>query len=422
MQTHHRISLFLLSLTLSLATAASAYPEYKVTVVGPANSSANDINSSGVVVGNYRTSPTTTRAFLNRGAGVVSLGTLGGTSSDAVAINDKGEILGNWTTRTNPQNRGFIYYHGRQRDIGAIPGRYTTYTDINNAGYITAFGAIVNSFEGPHGFLRSPNGSVRDLGHLPVTEPLTITTAMAINNRNQITGESGPLTFPDQPLRAYIWTKGVLRDLGDLGTEPNGGLAINDRGQITGYASVLTGFRDQTAFLYSNGRLVDIDGRPATEDRFSAGTGINNLGHIVGTSNHLSGFVYRGKRMQSLNSLIDPKLGWDIRLPQAINEAGQIAATAFRNGVQYAVRLDLIRPHLETVPALDTDDEAGPIVQSLSPEQQAADARAEAEAESHEVVQPGAPVMEEAATPGRGVAAEVPMIANVLERSHVARQ
>ena len=391
MQTRHRLSLFLLSLAFSLANAATAtaaaYPEYRVTVVGPPNSSAADINSAGVVVGSYRTGPTTTRAFLNRGAGVVSLGTLGGSSSSAVAINDKGQVLGNWTTSTNPQNRGFIYYHGRQRDIGTIPGRYSFFSDINNAGYITAHGAVVNSFEGPHGFLRAPNGSFADLGHLPVTEPLTITTAVALNNRNQVTGESGPLTFPDQPLRAYVWTKGVLRDLGDLGTEPNGGLAINDRGQITGYASVLTGFRDQTAFLYSHGRLIDIDGRPATEPRFSAGTGINNLGHIVGTSNHLSGFVYRGKRMESLNALIDPRLGWNIDRPAAINDAGQIAATAVRNGVQYAVRLDLIRPHLEAAPQLDTDDEAGPLVRSLSPEQEAADARAEAEAESHEAVQ-----------------------------------
>ena len=390
MQTRHRLSLFLLSLTLGLANAAvaAAYPEYKVTVVGPPNSSAADINSAGVVVGSYRTGPTTTRAFLNRGAGVVSLGTLGGTSSAAAAINDKGEVLGNWTTGTNPQNRGFVYYHGKQRDIGVIPGRFTVYTDINNAGYVTAYGAVVNSFEGPHGFLRAPNGGFTDLGHLPVQEPLTITTAFALNNRNQVTGESGPLTFPDQPLRAYLWARGTIRDLGDLGTEPNGGLAINDRGQITGYASVPTGFRDRTAFLHSHGRLVDIDRRPATEARFSAGTGINNLSHIVGTSNHLSGFVYRGKRMESMNALIDPRLGWNIASPEAINDAGQIAATAVRNGVQYAVRLDLIRPHLETAPALDTDDEAGPLVGALSPQQAAADAKAEAEAQAREVAQP----------------------------------
>jgi probable HAF family extracellular repeat protein len=381
MQMHKRISLFLLSFTLAAANAALAHPEYRVTVVGPANSYAYDINKAGVVVGSYAVAFNVYHAFLNRGCGLVDLGTLGGGSSQAAAINDKGVVLGNWTTAAG-QNRGFIYYHGKPRDIGTIPGRGTGFTDINNAGYITAVGTVPNSSQGSHSFLRAPNGTFRDIGHLPSENPLTY--AQRLNNRNQITGASGPLTFPDQPLRAFIWSKGVIRDLGDLGTEPNSGLAINDRGQITGYATVLTGFRNQTAFLYSNGRLVDIDGRPATEARFSAGTGINNLGHIVGTSNHLSGFIYRGKRMQSLNALVDPKLGWNITSPQAINDAGQIAANAVRNGVQYAVRLDLIRPHLEAAPALEADEQAELAAQAASPE----DAAAEAEAQTHEVVKP----------------------------------
>ena len=385
MQARNRISLFLLSLTVALANAAWAYPEYRVTVVGPANSAATDINNAGVVVGTYPFKRNSTHGFLNRGKGLVDLGTLGGTSSNAVAINDKGEVLGNWTTRGG-QQRGFIYSRGKQRDIGVIPGRLTTYTDINNAGYITAIGSLPDSFEGPRSFLRSPNGKFTDIGFLPFENPLTF--AFALNNKNQITGQSGPLTFPDQPLRAFIWTKGVMRDLGDLGSEPNGGLAINDRGQITGFASLPVGFRNRVAFLYSNGRLVDIDRRPDTEDRFSSGTGINNLGHVVGTSNHLSGFIYRGKRMQSLNSLIDPKLGWDIRFPEAINDAGQIAATAFRKGVQYAVRLDLIRPSAVTAPALELDEEAAATGTPMSPAQAQAEADAEAEAQAREVVQP----------------------------------
>lgn len=385
MQARTGIALFLLSLSLAVAKAGWAYPEYRVTVVANANSWATDINSCGVVVGYYPYSRSATHGFLNRGKGLVDLGTLGGTSSNAVAINDKGEVLGNWTT-TAGQNRGFIYYRGKQRDIGVIPGRLTGYSDINNAGYITASGTKADSSLGQRSFLRSPDGSFKDIGNLPSDNPLT--TPRALNNRNQITGESGPLTFPDQPLRAYIWTKGVIRDLGDLGGDPNGGMAINDRGQITGYAAVPTGFRDQTAFLYSHGRLVDIDGRPATEERFSIGTGINNHGHIVGTSNHLSGFIYRGRRMESLNSLIDPKLGWDIRFPEAINDAGQIAATAYRKGKSYAVRLDLIRPSAVTVPELGLDEESGASAEPMSPAEAAAAAKAEAEALALEVVRP----------------------------------
>ena len=126
----------------------------------------------------------------------------------------------------------------------------------------------------------------------------------------------------------------MIRDLGDLGDTPNAGTAINDSGKITGCAAVPEGFRD------------------------SAGTGINHCGDVVGASHHLSGFIYRGKRMESLNALIDPKSGWNIQVPRAINDAGQIAASGLRNGVQYTVRLDLIRPHALGAPHLALDEDA----------------------------------------------------------------
>lgn len=352
MKVPHQLPLFLLSLTVPVAASAAHYPEYRVTVVGPANSTAAGINQAGVVVGSYPASGGSSRAFLNRGKGLVDLGPPG-RPSEAVAINDKGEVLGHWTT-AGGQQRGFIYYAGKPRDIGVIPGKTTRYTDINNHGYVTAIGNPA-SIDGARSYLRDPKGRLRDIGNLAFEEP-TLNFAQALNNRRQITGQSGPLTFPDQPLRAFVWSKGMMRDLGDLGFTPNGGLAINDKGQITGYMSLPTGFRDRVAFLYSNGRVINIDGRPATTDRSSGGDGINNHGHIVGASDHLSGFIYRGKRMQSLNALVDPKPGWDIRLPRAINDAGQIAATAYRMGVSYAVRLDLIRPHALGAPHIEADE------------------------------------------------------------------
>lgn len=350
MHVSHCVSLSLLSLALGMARPALAYPEYRVTVIGPAGSTAADINRSGVVVGTYPFSATANHAFLNRGKGLVNLGALGGAASSAVAINDKGQVLAHWTT-AGGQTRGLLYHHGKARDIGTVAGWRTTYTDINNAGFITAYASEPDSFDGPRGFLRAPNGQFTNIGFLPVDKPHTY--AYAINNGKQITGSSGPLEFPEQPLRAIVWSKGVMRDLGDFGWSPNSGLAINDCGQVTGYMSLQEGFHARVAFLYTHGRLLNIDGRPDTEQRSSAGAGINNLGHVVGSSNHLSGFVYRGRRMQSLNALIDPAAGWDIQNPTAINDAGQIAATAYRNGVSYAVRLDLIRPLLEKAPLPD---------------------------------------------------------------------
>jgi uncharacterized membrane protein len=371
MQRRNFISLSLLPLTLAVAQAASAgsYAEYRITIVGPANSRSVDINSSGVVIGTYPigTGGFTTGSFINRGSGVVNLGTLGGTSAQVVAINDKGEVLGN-RTNSSGQRRGFIYYHGTRRDLNAPPGG-AYYVDINNAGYTVAVGSVPvpPELSGVRSFLRDPSGHFRNIGTLPGADP--VTQAEALNNRNQITGESGAFISPEPPLRAFLWTKGVMRDLGDLGFRPNYGLAINDRGQVTGYAGIEpppTAFHTQKAVIFSKGRVIDIDGRPASANPFSTGEGINNLGHVVGSSDHLGGFIYRGKRMESLNALINPKLGWNIQFGRAINDKGQIAADAIRGGVQYAVRLDPIRPSLEAAPTDDIDAEAGPIVQSGS--------------------------------------------------------
>lgn len=391
---HSRLFRILLCLTAGIASAgwaapsgvspARTYPEYRVTVVGPANSYAADINKDGVIVGEVRFSDTYTRAFINRGNGLVYLDKQGATS-DAVAINDKGQVLGNWKTRAG-QLRGYIYYAGVRRDIGTVPGRNTRFTDINNAGFATALGLVPDSYEEPRSYLRTPNGTLTDIGSLPFTDPITY--AYAINNSNKITGASGPLLFPDQPLRAMIWAKDVMRDLGDFGTSPNSGYAINDCGQVTGFASLFAGYRNRVAFLYSHGRMINIDGRPDTEERSSAGQGINNFGHVVGSSNHLSGFVYRGRRMKSLNALIDPKLHWDIADAHAINDAGQIAATGYRNGVQYAVRLDLIRPLLQRLSELERDDaQAAPAANTADQEEAKADAGMQARKVVHPVPQ-----------------------------------
>lgn len=381
-----RLSLSLSLLTFAVAGNAWAYPEYRVSVVGPANSWVYAINNAGVVVGDYPVAPNVFRAFLNRGRGLVDLGAPG-VSSGARGINDRGEVVGNWRTADGRQ-RGFIHACGKARDIGTIPGKGASYTDINDAGYITAAGSASGSDE-IRGYLRAPDGSFTDLGAIPWDGsggPETV--PLAINNRNQITGRSGRFNIPEPGYRAFVWNNGVIRDLGDLGSTPNTGHALNDRGQITGEAYLPAGPRDSSAFLYSHGRMVSLDTRPATEYKFSSGNGINNRGHIVGTSSHLSGFIWRGKRMESLNALIDPASGWSIDTPVAINDAGQIAAIASRSGVRYTVRLDLIRPHVNVAPALDADAAAEMVTFAASPALEAALAKAEAQAQAREVVRP----------------------------------
>lgn len=357
--------LTLLSLGLSMAATAAPYAEYRVTVVGPPGSQPTGINGAGAVVGITRTGPATNRSFVNYGRGPIDLGLLGGTSNTAVAINDKGEVLGNWTT-TAGLSRGYVYYRGSFRYLTGVRGRPTRYVDINNAGYILAESGAPGTGN-PRGYLRAPTGAYQDLGTLPYPNPTT--QAEALNNRNQVTGESGQLILPEIPFYAFVWSRGVMRQLGSFGNTPNYGLDINDRGQFAGYTSTPT-FREALATVWTYGRPTLLDTRPAGGDnRFSTAEAINNHGHVAGNSDDLGAFVYRGKRRESLNALIDPKSGWNIGFARGINDAGQIVADAVRGGVQYAVRLDLIRPHALGTPLIEADDEAGVAVQSEAPPQ-----------------------------------------------------
>ncbi|MDN4061378.1 HAF repeat-containing protein [Massilia sp. YIM B02769] len=355
MLVRNRISLVVLSLAAGLASASPGYAEYRVTIVGPANSRPTAINAAGAVTSIISTGTLTYRSFVNYGRGVVNLNLPGSTSNIAVGINDKGDVLGNWTTSTD-QARGYVYSRGSFRQLNAVRGQPTRYVDINNAGYILATSTPPTTDPAganPRGYLRAPNGSYRDIGTLPYPNPTT--QPEALNNRNQVTGESGSLFAPEIPFYAFVWNNGVIRQLGSFGNTPNYGLDINDRGQVAGYTSTET-FREALATVWTHGRPQLIDTRPAGDYRFSTAQAINNHGHVVGNSNHLGPFIYRGKRMESLNTLIDRRSGWTVDFSRGINDAGQIIADASRGGVGYAVRLDLIRPHALGAAPVEADD------------------------------------------------------------------
>ncbi|VXC56494.1 hypothetical protein [Massilia sp. 9I] len=196
MQTHrHQVSLFLLSLTVSVAATAAPHVEYRVTVVGPPNSQPTDINQAGAVVGITPSGSLTYRSFVNYGKGPLDLGLLGGASNVAVAINDKGEVLGNWTTKTG-QPRGYVYYRGSFRQLTGPGGRATRYVDINNAGYILASSSAPPSKPGagdPTAYLRAPGGSYQLIPALPYPNPTT--QAEALNNYNQVTANPAGSSF-----------------------------------------------------------------------------------------------------------------------------------------------------------------------------------------------------------------------------------
>lgn len=331
--------------------AALADPVYNVTVLAGTGSEAIDINHRGDVVGHF-TSGDATRGFVFTNSGFTEIGTFGGQNSFATAINDHGQVVGRAATLSG-QNRAFLFSGGTLQDLGTLGGTYSEAYDINNRGVIVGISAPADApnLVFRRGF-RYADGTMTMLGTLPDGSG---SDAYAINNKGLIGGGAaeGLDTFPGFPTHAVLFRGDSVDLLVPLGYGDSAVYGLNDRGQAVGGIPNKTSAHGFHAFLYDHGTVIDLGVLDATSDE-SIARGINNRGQVVGNSwvrldpiySTLHGFLYdRDGGMVDLNTLIDPDSGWVIRDANAINDAGQIAATACRAGVFgdcHAVRLDLV--------------------------------------------------------------------------------
>lgn len=282
---------------------------------------------------------------------VTDIGTLGGTSTWAAAINDYGQVVGE--SATGSQGHAFLYGHGKMYDLGAPGGIGSTATGINNAGEIVGCISITSGQD--NAFLYS-GGQMQNLAYSGLSEAYGINDAgyvvggsygqallyhdgftstllgicaNAINNTGQIVGQF--LAY-NGTVHAFLDRGADMCDLGSL--SPFGGsqaFGINASGQIVGDSITFSG--SDHAFLFSDGLMHDIG---TLGGLTSEAWGINASGQVVGQSYPKSGagnhaFLYTSGQMRDLNDLIAASLRYTLNVATGINDKGQIVCNGINS-------------------------------------------------------------------------------------------
>jgi probable HAF family extracellular repeat protein len=288
----------------------------------PAGSSqAVAINDRGEIagtsfgVGEY---PHPVHAFLWRRGTLTDLGTLSGHArSEAVAIDDRGRVAGTSIRADGQQLEGFVWDGRRLIALGVLGIGELSDSEpsaMNGRGDIV--GSSSTGSDGYHPFLWD-GGRLIDLGTLGVRRA-GITAwpkARAINDRRQVVGVSATA---GGAVRAYVWQAGRMRSL-TLGGE-SWAAAISERGHVVGGSYTSAARTAQHAFLWKAGRLADLGTLGGSN---SDALAVNDRGQVVGWSQTPAGathaVVWLDGRPRDLGTPGTAR-SW----AAAINERGQI--------------------------------------------------------------------------------------------------
>src|SRR5436190_4375675 len=250
-----------------------------------------------------------------------------------VGINERGDVLvtiNRETGRDSMYNRAVLWRDGVRIGLGHLADTtmdhpWTFANALNAKGQIVGTSEVrrippVGNY--PHRVFHPfiwDNGVMRDLG---VLTPLPCWDGMpgdcawgeavAINNHGVVVGNvNDPVA---SKTRAFIWEKGVMRDLGVLPGHTTRALAINDRGQVLGYVEGVG------AFLWENGQVQMIN-NPGVGYAIPV-LGVNGevlvigAGPTNGSQPHL--FVWQAGQMSDLGE----------SNAYAINSRGEIVGTS----------------------------------------------------------------------------------------------
>lgn len=273
------------------------------------------LNERGHLAGYYYAADSSQHAFIWTNAVAVDLGTLGGRSSVANALNNLDQVVGYAAKAGDFEYHGFISTLGTMFDYGTLGGAISSATAISDTSRATGYSFVSLSSLEYHAFLSSGT-QLQDLGTLGGSSSFGI----AVNSAGQVAGESQ--TAGDIESHAFLFSGGVMTDLGTLGGTMSSVFGLNSQGWVAGDSSLTMGDDDTThAYVHNGSAMIDLGTLGGT---YSMSFGINDAGQVAGDSttagdveNH--GFIWSNGAMQDLGTL-----GGSYSTVWDLNNVGQV--------------------------------------------------------------------------------------------------
>lgn len=223
------------------------------------------------------------RGWFYDGNRLVDIGSLNGRVTQVDDLNDAGQVVGAGFIRDvgTPEAPAEIYHAfiwsraSGIRDLGTLGG-----DGSSNANAINNLGQVVGNAYAPdgrfHAFFWSPRGGMRDLG-LFGSRPDSASVATAINDAGEVVGAA---TLNNGNYHAFLWTRQKgLHDLGTLGGTTSTALGITEDGLVAGVSTV-RGDAATHAFAWTRRSGMRDIGPAGRSDAIVEE--ITSKGHVVG--------------------------------------------------------------------------------------------------------------------------------------------